>query len=163
MPTSTGSSSFTTSALSINKKSGFTLVELLVVISIISILAIVGMVSYVGTQKGARDAKRRIDVDAIANVLEAHYADTASPCNATAPTPYCVSAAITGGTFFATNAYPTNPTPGGADYSLTISGQTAYTICALLENGNGNSSSAGDGSNFATPPPATYYCRKNQQ
>lgn len=147
------------------KKSGFTLVELLVVIAIISILAIVGIVSYSGIQKGARDAKRRADVDAIANVLEAHYGDTASPCNAAAATPYCVSAALTGGTFFATNIYPSNPTPGGANYFLTITSQTSYTICANLENANGNSSSQGDGTTFtsASGSSATYYCRRNQQ
>lgn len=56
------------------KKSGFTLVELLVVISIIAILSLIGLTVYTNVQKGARDAKRKADIDAIANAMEANYA-----------------------------------------------------------------------------------------
>lgn len=52
---------------------GFTLVELLVVISIISILAIIGITIYSGVGRNARDAKRRGDINAIVKVLEIHY------------------------------------------------------------------------------------------
>lgn len=143
------------------KKSGFTLVELLVVIAIISILAIVGMVSYTGIQKGARDAKRRADVNAIADVLEAHYNDTASPCSATAAMPYCASisdAFFSGGRPHA---------PSGTDYTITIPAatRTTYTVCADLEGNNGNSSTLGDGTDFTYVSDSTgsYYCRRNQQ
>lgn len=55
---------------SARKKVGFTLVELLVVISIISILSVVGLTIYTGVQKGARDAKRKSDLTAISKALE---------------------------------------------------------------------------------------------
>lgn len=49
---------------------GFTLVELLVVISIISILAVIGVTIYASAQKNARDAKVLADFDAIYKNIE---------------------------------------------------------------------------------------------
>lgn len=49
---------------------GFTLVELMVVITIIAILSVVGVTVFSGVQKSARDTKRRVDIDAIAKALE---------------------------------------------------------------------------------------------
>ena len=49
---------------------GFTLVELLVVITIIAVLSVIGMTAYGVVQKNARDTKRKLDIDAIANALE---------------------------------------------------------------------------------------------
>lgn len=53
-----------------SKLAGFTLVELLVVIAIIAILAVVGITIFSNTQQGARDARRKADVDSIAKALE---------------------------------------------------------------------------------------------
>lgn len=52
------------------RSSGFTLVELMVVITIIAILSVVGVTVFSGVQKSARDAKRRADLDAIRLALE---------------------------------------------------------------------------------------------
>ncbi|MDD5416259.1 MAG: type II secretion system protein [Candidatus Daviesbacteria bacterium] len=52
---------------------GFTLVELLIVISIIAILSTVGLVIYSGVQKSARAAKRTQDLKAIQTALEVYY------------------------------------------------------------------------------------------
>lgn len=54
---------------------GFTLVELLVVISIIAILSVIGIVIFSGVQKNTRNAKRIADMKAIALALEAYYND----------------------------------------------------------------------------------------
>ncbi len=57
------------------KNRGFTLVELLVVISIIAILSIVGIVSYTNFLKSSRDAKRQSDLKLIQSALEDYHAD----------------------------------------------------------------------------------------
>ncbi len=52
---------------------GFTLIELMVVITIIAILSMIGVTAFSGVQKNARDAKRRGDIDAIATAFEINY------------------------------------------------------------------------------------------
>lgn len=54
---------------------GFTLVELLVVISIIAILSTFAIGSYTNVQKNARDAKRKADLAVIQSYLEQYHAD----------------------------------------------------------------------------------------
>lgn len=49
---------------------GFTLVELLVVVAIIAILSVIGLTVFTGAQANARDARRKADIDAIANAIE---------------------------------------------------------------------------------------------
>lgn len=49
---------------------GFTLIELMVVVAIIAILSVIGLAIFSTAQANARDARRKGDIDAIANVLE---------------------------------------------------------------------------------------------
>lgn len=49
---------------------GFTLIELLVAISIVAILAVIGYTTFANTQKGARDAGRRLDISNLAKAVE---------------------------------------------------------------------------------------------
>jgi prepilin-type N-terminal cleavage/methylation domain-containing protein len=53
-----------------NKKSGFTLIELIVSVTIIALLTVVAMVSYTGTNRKARDSRRMADVEKIRMALE---------------------------------------------------------------------------------------------
>ena len=87
---------------------GFTLIELLVVISIIAILTTIGMTVYTGTQRSARDAKRRGDIDAIKKALE-------------------VNKQISGyqaisGTWFTAGIIPTEPKNTPGDYVARYTG-----------------------------------------
>src|SRR3989344_6460947 len=115
---------------SINNPRGFTLVELLVVISIIAILSVIGITVFTGVQKGARDTKRKADITAISNAMEANYIE------GTGYSTTIVSSWFVGG------ATPANPNPGGSTYVTTGVTTAAYTFCALLENSTGNSSSS---------------------
>ena len=58
-----------------NRKVGFTLVELLVVMSIISVLATVMLGAFRSSQFRSRDARRKSDLKQIANALEMFYSD----------------------------------------------------------------------------------------
>lgn len=61
-----------------NKQSGFTIVELLIVIVVIGILAAITIAAYNGAQQRGRDAQRKSDVATIAKALELYYADNGS-------------------------------------------------------------------------------------
>ena len=59
----------------LRNKLGFTLVELLVVISIISILTIISVSSFTNAQIKGRDAQRKSDLDALSKALMMYFAD----------------------------------------------------------------------------------------
>ncbi|GEM_PF-1751413 len=155
---------------SINSPKGFTLVELLVVMSIIAILSVIGFVIFSGVQKNARDVVRRQEIDAIAKAMEINYDNATlkytvlnanSFVNGVVPVDvysgtvkcgtggtklceYCgrtaVGAAMTKGENTATC------TTGGAKVDLTKPvADTAFEVCATLEN------------------PPYFYCKSNQR
>ncbi len=145
---------------SIRNPQGFTLVELMVVVSIIAILSVIGVTLFVGAQKNARDGQRRADVEAISKAYEV------SATSGTA-TPYAVPLTA----WFASGNFPIDPQGVTIGYfwngnlnSPTLALRTTYTICAKLENSTGNSTTIGDGTTF-TPAAGTgtHFCRKNQQ
>lgn len=57
------------------KQSGFTIVELLIVIVVIGILAALVVTTFSGIQKKARDTERETDIKAIHGQLEAAFAE----------------------------------------------------------------------------------------
>jgi prepilin-type N-terminal cleavage/methylation domain-containing protein len=65
--------------ISLKKKaaSGFTIIELLIVIVVIGILALLVLNTYNGVQQKARDTKRKTDINAIDGQMEAYQASNA--------------------------------------------------------------------------------------
>ena len=142
------------------RQSGFTIVELLIVIVIIGILATLVIVTFSGVQQRARDSERKTDINAIAGQLEAVYAK-----NGAYPTLTDVndSAWRSANEFrIDTKAFadPKSATPAGADlagavganvYSytnLTPAGCTSatcatYTLTATLEQTGGGTYTRG--------------------
>lgn len=133
----------------VNNPAGFTLIELLVVIAIMAILAIIGIAILSGTQSKARDSKRKEDIAAISQALEANYQPG---------TGYSTTISTT---WFSDQVVPKNPSPGGADYYSTGMTTSTYTLCTLLENSTGNATGS-NGSGLGTST-GNYYCKKQQQ
>lgn len=109
---------------------GFTMIELLIVITIIAVLSTIGLITYSGIQARARDAKRRSDINSIAQAWEVH-ASRNSP-----------NYPVLVGTFFSNEAVPTDPINSGTfvyDYSGGAANTTTagdnYRVCANLETG----------------------------
>lgn len=91
---------------------GFTLIELLVVVAIIGILSVVGIVVFSGVQRNARDARRREDINALANAIEVKK-------NAGLSTYTPITEAD-----FASGVIPTDPSGLANEYCISENGTT---------------------------------------
>jgi len=133
-------------------RTGFTIVELLIVIVVIGILAALVIVTYNGIQQKARDTERKTDIKAVQGQLEAYWANNAK---------YPTLANMNDGTFrsanmkgldpaaladpknaasqqlcaaTASNCYGYALTPAGCDNAANGDCQN-YTLTATLESG----------------------------
>lgn len=131
----------------LKKQSGFTLLELLIVIVIIGILALIIVPGLASGPKRARDAQRKSDMRAVKNALETYYNDN----NVYPPGAYAGL-----GTFLV-NAYipsmPTDPKTGNTGYEYAPSPNacdnsgtncTSYALTAHLENNKDSQIVAGN-------------------
>ena len=147
-------------------RKGFTLLELLVTISIIGLLLGIGAVSFSTAQKRGRDSRRQGDMKAIQKSLEQCYSlDTAYPQAGSVESGdplTCVGSTVT------MNQVPSDPQPAGS-YTYTVDtdpGATVYCLCAELENlGKGNADTEGTNGvcSWETTTDNNYFCVSNQQ
>jgi len=145
---------------------GFTLLELLVTISIIGILLGIGSVSFSTAQKKGRDSRRQGDMTAIQKSLEECYAlDNRYPSGITSGS--ALSCAVS--TASVMNQVPYDPKNIAGSYVYTYTSdaavvKTAYCLCALLENaGKGNASGVGANGVCTYVSGGNYFCVSNQQ
>ena len=144
-------------------KNGFTLIELMVTISIIAILSMVGITLFLTAQKSARDGRRRADIDAIAAALETNHVPNSTTYPALAGSMFAsfssgVAVPTDSGNVSATYSVAVSTTVGAgapavptawttgvaspsapAGYTPIVAGNppataTAWTVCAQLEN-----------------------------
>jgi prepilin-type N-terminal cleavage/methylation domain-containing protein len=119
-------------------KKGFTLVELMVVITVIAILMTIAIVSFTRIQKQARDTKRKADIRTLETALQAYYTELQHyPIQ---PTVLDAGSALS--SFLSPNYIPSIPTaPLG---SASTNGNTSYmyisdtngftySLCTALE------------------------------
>lgn len=135
---------------SVKNPKGFTLVELLVVISIIAVLSVIGITIFSGVQKNARDARRKGDIESISKALESNYTSGSSN-----PYPILLD------TMFASGKIPTDPQTGNSYTGIPAAAAATYTVCATLEGTTGNATSNAGAGLGATS--GGFYCRKNAQ
>lgn len=133
------------------RQSGFTIIELLIVIVVIGILAALVLNAFGNIQERARDTERRSDINGLHAQLELYYQDNGSyPTGATAtPTRGEIEAAFTasGGAANLTADLLVDPNQvdinAGGDYSYTnpaVGDGSSYTLSATMEtdeNGDG--------------------------
>ena len=139
------------------QESGFTIVELLIVIVVIGILAALVLNTFQGVQARARNTERKTDINALHTHLEVYYNDNGSYPSGSATDTTCGSDGATscalstviftgldgealndpGGT--AINVVSSAPTPANGLYyyfptSCTAGACTGYTLYANLED-----------------------------
>ncbi len=146
------------SVLPNKKRAGFTLLELLVVISIIGILLALGVVAFTTAQRKGRDAKRRADIKSIQDGFEQYYHGSA-----VAGGPPRLQYAATCATMYTSDNFPAGAPldPKEGAYSCSSSA-TAYCACAALETGGGNATN-GSCAGYGTTTNGTHYCLRNLQ
>jgi prepilin-type N-terminal cleavage/methylation domain-containing protein len=129
----------------IRSHSGFTLIEILIVVAIIAILSSVVLVGLGPTQQSGRDARRLSDLHEIQTGLELYYGkcgvypgtSAANGCPTTFTTVgYSgMSAALTG-SGIGVSSVPQDPTAGHSYSYGTNSVGSSYLLMATLENKN---------------------------
>lgn len=130
-------------------KSGFTFIEILVVITIIALLSTTAIVSYRSAQASARDNKRKSDLEQVRAALEMYRSDEGVYPDGG----WSVMTGLLSGYL---NDIPTDPK--GYSYYYTRPTATSYQLCAYFENeGNG----ADCGANCGTAPENCNYSVTN--
>ncbi len=127
-------------------RSGFTLIEMLIVVAIIGILAGAVLVGLGPVQRQGRDSRRIADLRQVQNALELYYnkcgyypgtAQAGSPCGAFSQISAWadLSTTITGSTL-GVNKVPNDPSAGRNYFYGTNATGSSYTIGATLEDTN---------------------------
>lgn len=131
---------------------GFTLLELLVVISIIGILIAMGAVAFSTAQRKSRDSKRRSDMTQMQKAFEQYFADNTGydTCANMATSQY-----MPGG-------LPSDPLP--TQSYICNASATSYCACAELEDtASGNADDPGASTTCSFAGGGAYFCVTNLQ
>ena len=127
----------------INTPVGFTLIELLVVISIIGVLVALSFAGFTEARKGARDSKRKADLEQIRSVLEIYRNDVK-----TYPGDFsgCLYTRLEYGNDIYLSEVPKDPLCPNQNYVYHKIDDNTYCLCARLETSSSITGSCNCGS-----------------
>ena len=128
---------------------GFSLIELMVALSVIVIIGTASFSAFRSSRKNSRDAKRTGDLTALQQAFEQYYAVNG-----------IYTACTTMGTAFIQGEFPTDPSGGGDYAGVGACTANTYCVCAQLEIVGRGNSTVNDCTNFAS---GDWYCVQNQQ
>jgi prepilin-type N-terminal cleavage/methylation domain-containing protein len=140
-----GRESFLSKKMIKNKREGFTLIEILIVVAIIAILASVILVGLGPTQSLGRDARRLSDLHEVQNGLELYY-NKSGAYPVVAGGAWATLTTDLTGAGIGVNSVPNDPTSGDTYQYGSDGGGTTYIVGAVLENGTG-----GQWNNYSPP------------
>lgn len=127
-------------------RTGFTLLELLVVIGIIGIIMALATVAYSTTQRSGRNSRRKQDLVAIQNSLEQYYSSNSFSY----PNTDCSLASS-----YLKSSWPVDPSDSSSYLGVSECTPTSYCICAVMEGTSLVGNSAVDCDYSGTK---THYC-----
>jgi len=132
--------------------SGFTLIEILVTITIIALVSTIGVTGYQAVSRGGRDALRKTDLEQIRSALEIYKSEN----NSYPSVDNCIPAELS---LDYINPYPQDPKTPAFQYCYKSTSPLTYELCTHLENEDqndnycGNESACGSGCNYAVVNP----------
>ena len=132
-------------------KKGFTLVELLVVLTVIAVLVTISVFGLQGARESARDSRRKSDLETIRSGLEIYRADCdAYPSSITFGGSLRGTVANPSAACSTSNTYiaeiPQDPQDPSRAYRYARTSTITYELCAALEQGSGSVSCGGSSS-----------------
>lgn len=136
------------------KFGGFTLLEILVVISIIGILIAIGSAAFTTAQKKGRDARRRADMKQYQSAFEQYFSENNT---------YATCATMEGGFVGGAPADPKTGTTTPYTCTTTATPITGYCVCATLDFTTTGNATAGLAGACTFSPGGSKFCVQNLQ
>ncbi|PIX81174.1 MAG: hypothetical protein COZ34_04590 [Candidatus Pacebacteria bacterium CG_4_10_14_3_um_filter_34_15] len=136
------------------KFGGFTLLEILVVISIIGILIAIGSAAFTTAQKKGRDARRRADMKQYQSAFEQYFSENNT---------YATCATMEGGFVGGAPADPKTGTTTPYTCTTTATPITGYCVCATLDFSTTGNASAGNAGACTFAAGSSMFCVQNLQ